>query len=153
MVKNKFLLVIIGILIAFSGQITNLKNFIFDKSSYSHKVNTEEVSGGLHSNSFFKTNSTSGSDNVAEELKSQGWSYTMPIPKSDQAEWGNEDGRTTWYYGYWYNQRTHEYSEKVPIRNSSGKFEGDKQNLKGKWRRGGSPPPPTKVMKLLSTEE
>lgn len=40
----------------------------------------------------------------AIEIYLQGWKYTMPIPKSSKAYWGNNDGRTTWYKGYWHNR-------------------------------------------------
>ena len=43
---------------------------------------------------------------TACEMLAQGWKYTMPVPKSAQAAWGNGDGRTTWYNGYWYNSKT-----------------------------------------------
>ena len=29
----------------------------------------------------------------------------MPQPKSRQAAWGNGDGRTTWFYGFWDNEK------------------------------------------------
>ena len=83
-------------------------------------------------------------------LKSQGWIYVMPSPKSDKAAWGNKDKRTTWWLGYWYNEITNEYSETKPRQNEYGIFYGDKNNIKGKWKNGGSPEYPDKVMFLLS---
>lgn len=50
----------------------------------------------------------------AIEMYDQGWRYTMPRPKSSQAAWGNSDGRTTWYNGWWYNSVTHAYSTVMP---------------------------------------
>jgi len=32
---------------------------------------------------------------TAVEMYNDGWRYTMPWPKSNQARWGNSDGRTT----------------------------------------------------------
>ena len=51
---------------------------------------------------------------IACEMLSQGWKYTMPRPKSAQASWGNSDGRTTWWNGYWYNSQTDLYSNATP---------------------------------------
>jgi Protein of unknown function (DUF3157) len=87
----------------------------------------------------------------AVELHSQGWKYTMPQPKSRQAAWGNGDRRTTWWYGYWENEKTGVVSEVDPAKRSNGIYYGDSQNLKMHWRNGGSPPLPTKLEWLLST--
>ena len=38
-------------------------------------------------------------------LKRAGWTYIMPQPKDAQARWGNGDSRTTWWAGYWTNER------------------------------------------------
>lgn len=51
----------------------------------------------------------------------------MPKPKSSQAAWGNFDGRTTWYYGYWYNVETKAYSKETPTKKSNGYYYGDNQ--------------------------
>jgi hypothetical protein len=88
---------------------------------------------------------------IAVEMYLQGWRYTMPVPKSNQARWGNYDGRTTWWMGYWYNKKTHRYSESTPEKQSNGYYYGDDQNQKGYWRRGGSPSYPTKIEWLLSS--
>ncbi len=87
----------------------------------------------------------------AVEMYEQGWRYTMPRPKSNQARWGNYDGRTTWWYGYWYNEKNGKYSSTVPEKAGSGYYEGDYQNRKGEPRRGGSPGKPSKIMWLLSS--
>lgn len=81
----------------------------------------------------------------------QGWRYTMPRPKSAKAAWGKSDGRTTWWYGNWYNNNTNKYSNKTPKKQSSGYYEGDRQNNKGSWRNGGSPGYPSKLEWLLSS--
>lgn len=88
---------------------------------------------------------------VAVELYLQGWKYTMPSPKSSQASWGNHDGRTTWWKGYWYNNKTQKYSQQTPQKQSNGYYYGDKQNDKGQWSKGGSPGYPSKIDWLLST--
>jgi hypothetical protein len=88
----------------------------------------------------------------AIELYSQGWRYTMPRPKSSQAAWGNGDRRTTWWNGYWENKQTDAVSEKDPVKRESGLYYGDNQNLMSTWRNGGSPPVPTKLEWLLSTD-
>lgn len=88
---------------------------------------------------------------IAIEMYAQGWRYTMPSPKSSQASWGNSDGRTTWWYGYWYNNKTRQYSRTVPKKQADGKYLGDYQNDEGYWRGGGSPSAPTKLEWLLST--
>src|SRR5262245_34346531 len=53
---------------------------------------------------------TAAETQTAAEMRAQGWSYTMPQPKSAQARWGNRDGRTTWFNGFWQNTKTGHYS-------------------------------------------
>jgi hypothetical protein len=88
---------------------------------------------------------------VAVEMNLQGWRYFMPRPKSSQASWGNYDGRTTWWKGYWYNNKTNKYSRGTPKKQSNGNYYGDGQNDKGYWRNGGSPSYPSKIDWLLSS--
>jgi len=88
---------------------------------------------------------------TAVEMSLQGWHYTMPIPKSSQAIWGNSDGRTTWWKGYWYNNKTKKYSRDTPQKQSNGHYYGDRQNDNGNWRNGGSPNYPSKIEWLLSS--
>ena len=98
-------------------------------------------------------NQCSASENDIEEaylLAIQGWRYTLPQPKSRQAAWGNSDGRTTWWYGYWENIDTNAYSSKKPKLGQSGIFIADGQKLKGYYRNGGSPSYPTKIETILS---
>lgn len=80
----------------------------------------------------------------------QGWSYTMPSPKSAKAAWGVKDGRTTWYNGWWYNSKTKAYSSSTPKKAKTSLFLGDNQNTKNTWRNGGSPSTPDVYMYLLS---
>lgn len=89
---------------------------------------------------------------TAVEMYLQGWRYTMPKPKSAQAAWGNSDGRTTWFYGYWYNNKTNVYSKETPVKKSNEDYFGDDQNQRGYWRNGGSPRFPNKIEWLLSTD-
>jgi hypothetical protein len=86
---------------------------------------------------------------TAISMQKQGWSYTLPVPKSRQAAWGNYDRRTTWWYGYWYNSQTGFYSQTTPRLNASGLWIGDYQNFRGYWRNGGSPPAPTRLEQLM----
>ncbi|MCK4515824.1 MAG: DUF3157 family protein [Spirochaetaceae bacterium] len=86
----------------------------------------------------------------AIRMYEQGWLYTMPRPKSTQAAWGNSDGRTTWYNGWWHNEATGHYSVTTPIERESGLFLGDNQNSSNTWRNGGSPRSPDVYMWLLS---
>ena len=87
---------------------------------------------------------------AAVELYSQGWRYHMPQPKSRQAAWGNGDGRTTWFYGFWDNAKTGGTSKTDPVRRANGTYYGDSQDLRNTWRNGGSPPIPTALEWLLS---
>jgi hypothetical protein len=82
-------------------------------------------------------------------LKHAGWMYTMPQPKSPQAAWGNRDGRTTWYIGYWSNDKTHATSSAQPKKDDKGELVGDGKGMPA-WRRGGSPAAPTKIEWLCS---
>lgn len=59
---------------------------------------------------------------TAVEMYYQGWRYTMPQPKSAQAYWGNGDGRTTWWKGYWYNNKTKTYSATTPTKQKNGNY-------------------------------
>ena len=86
---------------------------------------------------------------LALDLQAQGWSYIMPQPKSKQARWGNSDGRTTWYIRYWINKNTNQTSISVPKKKET-KYIGDDQGGPA-WRRGGTPPPPSKLEWLLSS--
>ncbi len=88
---------------------------------------------------------------TAAELYLQGWRYTMPGPKSNQAAWGNYDGRTTLWKGHWYNNKTNKYSRSTPLKQSNGYYYGDNQNDKGNWSNGGSPGMPSKIEWLLSS--
>lgn len=87
---------------------------------------------------------------TAMEMYDQGWRYTMPSPKSAQAVWGNSDRRTTWWYGYWHNEKTGLYSDSTPKKGQSGMYLGDNQDQSGSWRNGGSPGYPDVYMFLLS---
>jgi hypothetical protein len=87
---------------------------------------------------------------TACEMLSDGWVYTMPKPKSAKAAWGISDGRTTWWYGFWYNEKTQLYSDSTPLKKSSGIYLGDNQNNSGSWKNGGSPKTPDIFMYLLS---
>ena len=86
---------------------------------------------------------------TALDLKHAGWTYIMPRPKSRQAAWGNRDGRTTWFYGYWTNLRTHSTSSLQPVEDAKGRWIGDEKGLAA-WRNGGSPRLPTQIEWLCS---
>ncbi len=86
---------------------------------------------------------------LALELSQQGWVYIMPQPKSPQAAWGNRDGRTTWWIGYWADEQTNATSVAQPKRDTNGRYVGDGLG-RPRWRRGGSPPLPTKFEWLCS---
>jgi hypothetical protein len=87
---------------------------------------------------------------TAIEMYNQGWRYMMPRPKSAQAAWGNSDGRTTWWYGWWYNEKTGLYSDSTPRKSENGLYLGDNQNNAHQWRNGGSRGRPDIYMYLLS---
>ena len=87
---------------------------------------------------------------TAVEMYLQGWRYTMPSPKSAQAAWGNSDGRTTWFYGYWYNTLTDQVSSTQPEKKQNGRYLGDDQDLRNYYRKGGAPRLPTELEWLLS---
>jgi|GEM_PF-1179353 len=89
---------------------------------------------------------------IAVEMYLQGWRYTMPRPKSNQARWGNKDGRTTWWPGYWYNEKTQEYSRKTPNKQGNGYYDGDEQADKPFYEYGGSPSYPSRIQWLLSSK-
>jgi hypothetical protein len=82
-------------------------------------------------------------------IKRAGWVYIMPEPKSPQAAWGHRDGRTTCWVGYWTNSKSKETSATEPKKDAAGKWTGD-GNGSRYWRRGGSPPAPTKIEWLCS---
>ncbi len=88
---------------------------------------------------------------TAMEMYLQGWRYTMPCPKCKKARRGHSDGYTTWWCGYWFNEKTGKYSSTVPEKASNGFYLGDHQNRKGEWSNGKGPANPTKIMWLLSS--
>src|ERR1051325_8461985 len=85
---------------------------------------------------------------TALDIKHAGWTYLMPEPKSPQAAWGNPDGRTTWWIGYWVNDKDHSTSLEQP-KKDKGRLVGDGKGGRA-WRRGGSPLRPSKVEWLCS---
>ena len=85
---------------------------------------------------------------VALAMREQGWQYIMPSPKNRQAAWGNKDGSTPWYAGYWHNSKTNENSAARP-QSEDGQYFGDGAGAPA-WRLGGSPSAPTKLEWLLS---
>jgi hypothetical protein len=74
--------------------------------------------------------------------------YVLPEPKSKAAKWGNTDTRTTWFPGYWKNEKTDATSVSQPKKPG---LVGDGQE-KPKWRDGGSPGPANWVEWLCSRE-
>ena len=86
---------------------------------------------------------------VASEMYSQGWRYFISMPKSQNAEWGVTDERTTWWKGYWYNKTTREYSESTPKKQTNNFYIGDNIKNSRRWKNGGSPDAPTKIEWLL----
>ncbi len=86
---------------------------------------------------------------LALELKRAGWTYIMPQPKNTQARWGNGDGRTTWWIGYWKNEQDDTSSSIQPQKGARGHFIGDRKGYLH-WRRGGSPPAPSQIEWLCS---
>lgn len=86
----------------------------------------------------------------AIELKRAGWIYVMPQPKDARARWGNSDDRSTWWVGYWTNERDHTTSATQPERGAGGQWVGDGKGIRH-WRRGGSPLAPSKIEWLCSS--
>jgi hypothetical protein len=114
----------------------------FDFSTIENNKIPDFLRSGISAQKYLLTKAT--------EIYLQGWRYTMPSPKSSKAYWGNGDGRTTWYNGYWKNTKTKKYSGITPKKHSDGYYYGDKQNNSG-WRKGGSPSYPQKIEWLLSS--
>jgi len=86
---------------------------------------------------------------IALAMQSGGWVYHMPQPKSTQARWGNTDGRTTWWVGYWTNSKTKKNSSITP-RLIDYKYQGDNKG-QAAWRRGGTAARPSRLEWLLSS--
>ena len=86
---------------------------------------------------------------IALKMQKQGWEYVMPAPKSNKARWGNSDGRTTWWEGYWHNINQGKFSSTTPVL-KNGTYVGDGIDGRG-WRRGGSPWGTTDLQWLLSS--
>jgi len=86
---------------------------------------------------------------LALELKRAGWTYVMPKPKGTQARWGNSDGPTTWWVGYWTNERNNTSSSTQPQKGARGHFVGDGKGFRH-LRRGESPPAPSQIEWLCS---
>lgn len=92
-------------------------------------------------------NASAQETELATKIKAAGWEYSMPSPKSAQAAWGNSDGRTTWWVGYWKNSNGR--SSRTQPKESDG-FKGDAQGGPA-WRRGGSRGRPSMIEWLCST--
>lgn len=119
---------------------------VLGTSSIVSAENTNSIPSGLRKGDFSCDQATI---QTALELKRAGWTYIMPEPKSPQAAWGNRDGRTTWWVGYWVNKQNNSTSSTQPKKDASGQLVGDGNGSRS-WRRGGSPPPPTKIEWLCS---
>ncbi len=159
---NKKIVILISLLVVasnlFSEEIVTLKNgtkaVLYDDHTWSviteSGLSSDEI---VSKNKKFLRSGISATDQEilnACEMYEQGWTYTMPRPKSSKAAWGVTDGRTTWYNGWWYNSKTRLYSDSTPIKASSGLYLGDGQNSSNTWRNGGTPRRPDKYMFLLS---
>jgi len=120
--------------------LATLLSPIFVQGATENVVIPDSLRGGI--------NVSQKTINIALAMQQDGWEYTMPVPKSRQAAWGNTDGRTTWWVGYWYNSNTNTYSFATP-KLKKGEYVGDGVGGPG-WRRGGSPRSPTKLEWLLS---
>ncbi len=139
---------------AFSEEIVTSKNgnkiILYDDHTWAeYKTGSVDYSS-LKEQLRSGRKSTEQEIGTACEMLSQGWKYTMPRPKSAKAGWGISDGRTTWWYGYWYNSKTSQYSRTTPEKSASGLYLGDNRNNAGSWRNGGSPSEPDIYMFLLS---
>lgn len=128
------------------------KVILFPDGTYRKGIENK-IDNGLELRIQSAGNNFSASESDLKEAYSlavQGWRYTLPQPKSRQSAWGNSDGRTTWWYGYWRNIETNEYSSRKPELGQSGMWIGNGQNQSGYYRRGGSPTYPSKVELILS---
>lgn len=143
----------------FSEEIVTLKDgskvVLYDDHTWAEVSDSQSLSPNeiVSKNKQFLRQGVSASDQdilIACEMYEQGWTYTMPQPKSAKAAWGVSDGRTTWYYGWWHNSKTGAYSDTTPRKSSSGLYLGDGQNSANQWRNGGSPGRPDIFMYLLS---
>jgi len=127
--------------------------YLHNDGSYQKKARPQKEDVRLKSNIKSLGKKYSASNRELEEsfsLAVQGWRYTLPQPKSSQAAWGNNDGRTTWWYGYWKNSLTGKHSSTKPSLSKAGVWIGNDQNMAGYYRRGGSPAYPNKVELILS---
>lgn len=127
--------------------------YLHNDGSYQKKEAPKKENTRLKSNTENLGKKYSASSREVEEaysLAAQGWRYNLPQPKSPQAAWGNSDGRTTWWYGYWKNSQTGKHSSTKPKLSKTGIWAGDDQNLAGYYRRGGSPAYPSRVERILS---
>jgi hypothetical protein len=87
---------------------------------------------------------------TAIELHKQGWTYFMPSPKCQGTARGNQEGKTTWWCGYWYNKERDCYSYTIPVKKENGLYYGDRQNKKDTWRWCKDNNKPSKLQWLLS---
>jgi hypothetical protein len=87
---------------------------------------------------------------TAVELYKQGWTYFMPKPKCQGTARGNQEGKTTWWCGYWYNKERDCYSYTIPVKKENGLYYGDRQNKKDTWRWCKDNNKPSKLQWLLS---
>jgi uncharacterized protein YegP (UPF0339 family) len=95
---------------------------------------------------------------TACKLVRNGWEYIMPEPKSAKAAWGIIDRRTTWFYGYWENNRTERVSIRQPKEEDN--LLGDGALVEGSgiengrpWRGGGAPTRNPTIIEWLCSKQ
>lgn len=78
---------------------------------------------------------------LCQKLNAEGWCFVPPRPKSAQANYGNYDKRTTWFYGFWKNDSQKECSIEIPrYISKANMYIGDGRSCESSfytWRNGG----------------
>src|SRR2546425_8373521 len=88
-------------------------------------------------------------DDLLKRVLSQFDSLVPFLGVAHEDPWDNRDGRTTWWVGYWVNDKDRSTSSGQPKKDENAKLVGDGKGFKA-WRRGGSPPRPTRIEWLCS---
>lgn len=89
---------------------------------------------------------------LAAALREAGWRYQLPYPKSKTAQWSNRGGNSTWWPGYWTNEKSGATSRAAPSEKNRMQGDGKAAPAKDDYTKTGAPGPVSWVEWLCSAE-
>jgi len=76
---------------------------------------------------------------AARALREAGWAYLLPYPKSRTAAWPRRGGNSTWWPGYWKNEKTGATSRAAPSEKDRMRGDGKAAPLRNEFTETGAP--------------